>query len=183
MILGLDLSTTCSGITILDSSGKIILCDAMVLSKYKDFYTKVTYVQDYLAKVRIKYPDITHIYIEKSLQMFAPGMSSAKTIDLLSRFNATVSWICYCIFQIKPEHLSAGSARKSAGITIKRGTKAKKIVIAHLIDNEPDFEVEYTRHGNPRPRDFDRADSLVIAKAGLVNVNKEKEKDSSGSAG
>jgi|15BtaG_2_1085339.scaffolds.fasta_scaffold00008_22 hypothetical protein len=182
MILGLDLSTTCSGITILDASGKIILCDAMMLSKYKDFYAKVSYVQDYLAKVRVEYPEITHIYIEKSLQMFAPGRSSARTIDLLSRFNATITWICYIIFQIKPEHLAAGSARKSAGITIKRGMKAKKIVIAHLIDTEPDFEVEYTIHGNPRPREFDRADSLVIAKAGLVNVNEEKEKNPSGSS-
>ena len=37
-----------------------------------------------------------------------------------------------------------------------------------LLDNEPSFSVEYTKHGNPKPGSYDRADSLVIAKAGHI---------------
>ena len=44
--------------------------------------------------------------------------------------------------------------------------KAKQVVLDYLLDNEPSFEVEYTRHGNPKPDSYDRADSIVIAKAG-----------------
>jgi len=48
--------------------------------------------------------------------------------------------------------------------------KAKKVVIEHLVANEPDFSIEYTKHGNPKPHEFDRADSLVIAKAGYNSL-------------
>ena len=44
-----------------------------------------------------------------------------------------------------------------------------------IIDNVPAFEVQYTRHGNPKPGYGDRADSYVIAKAGWVNERQEAQ--------
>jgi hypothetical protein len=35
-----------------------------------------------------------------------------------------------------------------------------------LLETEPAFNIEYTKHGNPRPESYDRADAIVIAKAG-----------------
>jgi hypothetical protein len=51
--------------------------------------------------------------------------------------------------------------------------KAKQVVIEHLVTNEADFSIEYTKHGNPKPHEFDRADSLVIARAGHYLVKRE----------
>ena len=42
----------------------------------------------------------------------------------------------------------------------------KQVVLEHLLDNEPAFSIEYTKHGNPKPDSFDKADAIVIAKAG-----------------
>ena len=61
-------------------------------------------------------------------------------------------------------------------LKISRGTKAKKEVVKWLLDNEPSFSVEYTSHGNPKPKYFDIADAIVIAKAGLINLNPEHNK-------
>ena len=52
------------------------------------------------------------------------------------------------------------------GIKVPRGHKAKAVVLQHVIDTEPSFVLEYTKYGNPKPDTFDRADSLIIAKAG-----------------
>ena len=70
------------------------------------------------------------------------------------------------IFEIRPEYVGATAARKHAGIKVPRGQKAKKVVLEHLLKTEPAFKIEYTRHGNPKPESYDRADAIVIAKAG-----------------
>jgi len=70
------------------------------------------------------------------------------------------------MFEIRPEYIGATSARKQVGIKVPRGKKAKQVVIEHLLETEPAFKIEYTRHGNPKPESYDRADAIVIAKAG-----------------
>ncbi len=44
MIIGLDISTSITGITVLDNEGNIILNEAWDLRKYKDFFQKADYV-------------------------------------------------------------------------------------------------------------------------------------------
>ena len=46
--------------------------------------------------------------------------------------------------------------------------KAKQVVLKFLLDNEPSFVIDYTRNGNPKPESYDKADSIVIAKAGVI---------------
>ena len=43
-----------------------------------------------------------------------------------------------------------------------------------LLDNEQDFIVEYTKHGNPKPQCYDMADSWVIAYAGWLSCQNKK---------
>jgi hypothetical protein len=106
--------------------------------------------------------------------MFRSGFSSAKTLSTLSSFNGVVTYLCYRELGIKAEHISASSARKSCGIVIPKGTKAKEQVVKFLLDNEPFYKVEYTKHGNVKPVYYDIADSIVIAKAGFELV-KQRE--------
>ena len=175
MILGLDVSTSITGYTIVDN-GKIILNGAWDTRKYKNFFDKVVHVKDGLDKIRKEYGTrITAVYIEQSLQSFRSGFSSAKTLSTLSRFNGIVSWLVFDKFGIKPEYLAATSARKLCGIKVSRGQKAKQVVLNFLLDNEPSFVIEYTRNGNPKPESYDKADSIVIARAGAICEQKNSK--------
>ena len=170
MILGLDVSTSITGATILDERGDIVENVAWDTRKYKNFFEKAEHV--YIQLKAIKHP-IHKIYIEQSLQSFRSGFSSAKTLSTLSRFNGTVSWMVYKLFKVEPEYLAAVSARKTIGITVPRGSKAKECVIKYIIDNVPGVSINYTKHGNVKPDCYDKADSWVIARAGYMQCLKQ----------
>ena len=165
MILGLDISTSITGVTVLDTAGNIDYNFAIDTRKYKDIFKKAEVVRDKLQTLIV---DLEGIYIEQSLQSFRSGFSSAKTLSSLSRFNGIVSWICYEIWGMRPEYVAAVSARKKVGIKVPRGKKAKKCVVEYVIDNVPDVSIEYTKHGNVKPSCYDKADSWVIARAGYI---------------
>ena len=118
MILGLDVSTSITGATLLDENGEIIYNEAWDTRKYKNFFRKAEEID---AKMALLPVAPTRVYIEQSLQSFRSGFSSARTLSTLSRFNGVVSWICYRRYAIEPEYLAATSARKQCGITVPRG--------------------------------------------------------------
>ena len=168
MILGLDISTSITGFAILNLDGSIVeIGDWDMRNKkyFPDLFCKAKFIKDKLKE--IDYP-IDHIFIEPALNMFMMGKSSSHTISTLIKFNGIISWMCYEEFELQPKFIPAISARKKCGITIKRGQKAKEIVMKFLLDKEPNFIVEWTKHGNPKPQYYDRADALVMAKAGLT---------------
>ena len=170
MILGLDVSTSIVGVTIVDNDNNIELTTSWDLrnkNHYPSLFHKAYEVEKQLKTLATVYIyAIDAIYIEKSLQTFRSGFSSAQTLSTLASFNGIVSWMCYRIFGKVPEYVSASSARKLCGIKVPRGQKAKQVVLQFLLDNEPNFEVVYTKHGNPKPDSYDRADSIVVARAG-----------------
>ncbi len=190
MILGIDISTSITGFAVV-ADGQLVYYDSIDLRKYKNIFDKTIAIKEKLldlyemyqcnndeGAIRIgnsQFP-IEHIYIEQSLHMFMGGKSSAKTLSILTRFNGIVSWLVFELFEIRPEFIGATSARKQAGIKVPRGQKAKQVVLEHLLKTEPAFKIEYTKHGNPKPESFDRADAIVIAKAGwqLEQNNQEK---------
>lgn len=165
MILGIDISTTTTAFTILDQDGKIVLCEAVRLEKLKDIFVKAANIKKFVEKLNKDY-DIRAIYIEEPLMSFSAGMSSAKTISTLMRFNGIVSWICCDVIGLDPQFISAATARKMYGVKMEKGRKAKEVVFEAVVDREPDFKVEYTAHQNPVPGSMDRSDSFIIAKAG-----------------
>jgi len=170
MILGLDISTSITGYAIINLEGKpqeVGSWDMRNKNHFPDMFSKSLFIKEKLKE--IDYP-IDHIFIEPALNMFMMGKSSSHTISTLIKFNGITSWMCFEEFGIQPQFIPAISARKKCGITIKRGTKAKEQVFKFMIDNEPQFgyTVEYTKHGNPKPQYYDRADALVMARAGLV---------------
>tara|TARA_Y100000310_G_scaffold120829_1_gene119597 strand:- start:1222 stop:1755 length:534 start_codon:yes stop_codon:yes gene_type:complete len=172
MILGLDISTSITGYTVLDNKGNIIVCDHIDLRKEKNFFLKAAQIEGTLNVIRKSY-FIEKVYVEQSLQSFRSGFSSAQTLSLLSKINGIVSWICYNIFGDEPRYLAATSARKLCGIKVPKGQKAKAVSLQFVVDNVPGFEIEYTRHGNPKAGYADRSDSYVIAKAGWIREREE----------
>tara|TARA_R100000152_G_C6655261_1_gene95724 strand:+ start:21 stop:545 length:525 start_codon:yes stop_codon:yes gene_type:complete len=173
MILGLDVSTSITGATVMDNQGKVVYNEAWDLRKYKEFFQKAVIAKNKIRELQSAF-NIEKIYIEQSLQSFRSGFSSAKTLSTLSRFNGVVSWLCYDIMDTIPEYIAATSARKECGIKVPKGIKAKQVVIQHVVDNVPDVSIVYTKHGNPKPECFDKADSWVVAKAGWLICQKQK---------
>ncbi len=169
MILGLDISTSITGYTILDSNGNIIVNDIIDLrsKKFKSFFDKASAVKRRLAQLKNEY-NIEKVFIEQSLQAFRPGLSSAQVILTLGKFNGIVSWICYELFTLEPEYIGASTARKALGIKVERGENAKEIVLKHIESLNIGFKYEKTPKNNPVAGTFDRADSYVIAKAGFL---------------
>lgn len=167
MILGLDISTSIVGYTILDEDAKLIECEAWDLRNkryFPDLYDKATHVRDKLQEIS-KSHEIKHVYIEEPFVFFRAGGSTAKTMAKLQAFNGIVSWLCHDAFGFRPIHISPAQARKLNGIKVSRGQKAKEVVLDYLLKNEDSFTIEYTSKGNPKPASYDRADSLIIAKA------------------
>ena len=175
MILGLDVSTSIIGATVLTNHGEVVYCEAWDLRNKNHFptlYEKAQRVKQMIAILcEIKRYNIEHVFIEQSLQAFRPGFSSAKTLLTLAKFNGIVSYICQKCYLKPPSYISASTARKACGIKVEKGKKAKEVVLNFLLDNEDFFSVEYTKHGNPKPGSYDRADSYIIAKAGWISLN------------
>lgn len=169
MYLGLDISTSITGLTVLDDGGNVVLNDAINTKskKFESFFDKASEVERRLALLKSQH-NIQKIFIEQSLQAFRPGLSSAQVILTLGKFNGIVSWICFKTFGLQPEYIGATTARKSLDIKVPRGENAKLIVLQRVLELEPSFKVAYTAHGNPVEGTFDRADSYVIAKAGYL---------------
>ena len=179
VVLGIDISTSITGFAVV-ADGQLVYYDSIDLRKQKNVFDKTIAIKEKILDLYEMYQlnnddnrdwggskfPIQHIYIEQPFTFFNSGGSSAKTMATLQKFNGIVSWIVYEIFEIKPEYIGASAARKLAGIKVPRGQKAKQVVLEHLLETEPAFKVEYTRHGNPKPESYDRADAIVIARAG-----------------
>jgi Holliday junction resolvasome RuvABC endonuclease subunit len=181
MILGVDVSTSITGFAVV-SDGQLLYYDSIDLRKHKNIFDKTIAIKEKILDLYEMYQlnnddnssagfgdskfPIEHIYIEQPFTFFNSGGSSAKTMAALQKFNGIVSWLLFEVFEIRPEYIGATSARKQVGIKVPRGQKAKQVVLQHLLDTEPAFTIEYTRHGNPKPESYDRADAIVIAKAG-----------------
>ena len=168
MILGLDISTTITGATVLDMNGACIYneyWDTRNKNHFPTIYHKAQHVKGCLKDLHDEYK-IKHVFVEQSLQSFRSGFSSAKTLSTLSRFNGIVSWVCWDMFGHIPEMLAATSARKQVGIKVSKGEKGKQKSFDFVLANEPTFIVEYTKNGNVKPGIMDKSDSWVIAKAG-----------------
>ena len=175
MILGLDISTSITGATIVND-GKIIeshYWDTRNKRHFPTLYEKALLAKKNLIEIKSRHK-IKEIFVEQSLQSFRSGFSSAKTLSTLSRFNGIVSWLCFESFKIQPQMIAATSARKQAGVGIKRGDNSKEKVLQFVLDNFPQIEIQYTKHGNPKPGMYDLCDSIIIALAGDKVVGETK---------
>jgi hypothetical protein len=99
MILGLDVSTSITGASIVDKYGDLIYCQAWRTDK--------------------------------------KGLSFYKKLDIIKE-----------------------------NVSVKRGQNSKEIVLKNILESHKNFKAEYTKKGNPVKGTYDRADSVVIAKAG-----------------
>ena len=173
-ILGLDVSTSRVGVTILNPKADLIDCQVIKLNSKDELEDRCDQIKSYLQTNYNKYY-IKEIYIESPFVMFSGGKTTAMTMAKLQRFNGMVSYMVRQLYGVIAASIASNKARGLVGLKIKRGENTKLKVIEWVANQYPkDFIIEYTRHGNPKPGTDDKADSVVIARAGLL-IEKEKK--------
>lgn len=180
MILGLDISTSCTGYSLFDSVGNLIDIGYIRLNPKSSVFSRVTDVSNSISDVIVG-KELDVIYIEENLQAFRPGLSSAKTLLTLARFNGMVSYQMHVLTGKVPVYINVNTARKALGIKLDRKSEVStKDQIHSWVDNDPSFSntsvtwpYKILKSG-PRkgleildPAAYDMADAYVIAKAGI----------------
>ena len=182
MICGLDISTSCIGICTKDSKNQKVYFENFK-PKGEDWIDKSSATRNYFLNLVLDY-EITKIYVEENLQAFRPGLSSAKTLMSLARFNGIVSFLVNDIFSVKPEFINVNAARKELGIKIDRKSdlSTKEQVFSWVNErNDFDWPTRILKSGKRKGQEvfcdevYDMADAYVIASAGeklLYNMQK-----------
>lgn len=165
--MGLDVSTSCTGISIIDEQNNLIYYQAYkhtgdtLEEKAADFEMCL------IKLVNLHMP--AKFFLEDAAKKFTAGKTTANTMNKLIAFNFLVRFLIYKNFNKLATPLNVISARSKLGIKIPRGLsqrKKKRVVIDHIQKMFPTFTYILTRKGNPAPGTDDIADSCVIVVAG-----------------
>lgn len=184
--VGLDISTSIIGISLFKNKNNSLLSLHYVdLTKTKCIFDKAKQFEDEFLKIVGDDILVENIYIEDTLQSFARGLSSAKTLMQLSRFNGIVSNIVYRICHVKPVFINVNTARKSLGIKIdKNSIKDKKEQVLDWVDSDLggyNWTTKIISRGKNKGLVkyekfcYDIADAYVICKAGII-INEQYSK-------
>lgn len=183
MILGIDISTSCTGFCVLSSEGELVEFSCVDLKKIENFFDKVKKVKFHIMHLTIKYP-IEEIVVEEFLQAFRTGFSSASTLFKLAKFNGIIQWVCHDHFAMETRSLNVNSARKLSGIKIVRksdiSTKDQVLEqVGKMVEEKYSWPKKVLKSGPRKGQEiidknsYDMADAYVIAKARWVEKSQK----------
>ena len=186
VIVGLDVSTSITGICVIDSNilpddkgSHILLLDKIDFKKCKNFWEKTDAVHEYLSSLSSRQKaDV--VALEEPLLGFQKGMSSAATITTLMRFNGIVSYISRSLFNLDPTYIASASARKICGVKLQQrkkcGKSHKEQVFEHMSQHDLKHVVWPTKKSGAHiDAAGDMTDAYVIARAAcLMNISNDK---------
>ena len=180
VVMGLDVSTTNTGVTFLDATGKILKLDHIDFKGCDTFWQKCDRLRDRFKDFSIEFPTISNFYIEEPMKRFAQGFSSAEVISILQRFNGIACFLAREIWNVDPVYINVASARKMAGIKVTTKAKAggkdvKTQTFEHMMQSDLAHVIWPTKMRSDKVVDWakDVVDSYVIAKAGSVMQQRE----------
>tara|TARA_R100000005_G_C4895661_1_gene140265 strand:- start:160 stop:681 length:522 start_codon:yes stop_codon:yes gene_type:complete len=166
--IGLDISTSKVGMSIIDQDQNLIDCKSVKLSSNYSLEERCLVLEHMINDINNAY-DVLKVYVEQPFMMFSGGKTTAMTMSKLQRFNGMVCFMIRKMFGFDAELIAANKARGAVGLKIKRGEDTKKKVIEWVKNEYPeDFNYDLTRHGNPKPGTDDKADAVVVALAGII---------------
>lgn len=181
LVLGLDVSTSCTGICVIDSSvvpddkgSHIRLLDKVDFKGCKTFFEKADAMQSTLSDILHRQGFKPEIFaLEEPLLGFQKGMSSAATITTLMRFNGIVSYIGRSVYNVDPTYISSAHARKLCGIKMQRtavaGMSGKEQVFKYMSEHDLKHVVwPVKKSGAPIDASRDMTDAYVIARAACL---------------
>jgi len=179
MVLALDISTTCTGWAVFSKEGTYVKSGFIKLNKIKDFYEKCKKVQDALFKLVLLY-SIDLVVVEENLQAFRPGLSSAKTLMTLARFNGIIRWMCHADIKCSVLTYNVNSDRKAVGLKIDRkSAKTTKEQVLEWVTPQVDISwpTKVLKSGPNKGKirlcdeSYDMADAFVVGKAHFLLKN------------
>jgi hypothetical protein len=179
LVLGLDISTTVTGVTIIEN-GDIIFCDHIQLELLsskepdRDLLDKGLMVEEYLTVLKSKF-NIDRIWVEDKLSGYSGGGTNAHTMAVLIAFNKVVCWIVMKLWGFKPYKVNVSHARKvvTGQGRAKEGEDIKVVMLAWVVKKFPYFQVDLNRNGNVQKYIYDRSDSTIIAYYGHLMLKRE----------
>ena len=177
-ILGLDVSTFCTGFSIWDlEKDKLSKSGFISLKNLNSWHEKVDEVCSILENIKKNTNKITYIAIEDILQKFIAGKSNIKTIITLAGFNYVIQRKCYEIYNITPVLYNVLRARNLADCSVPRGIKAKNFILRRVCELHPDVKNELPLM-KTKPEfakeAFDVADAIVVSRAAAVTLLPER---------
>ena len=181
-VLGLDVSTSITGVCLVDrdvepdgTGNHVITLDRIEFKKCKTLWEKADVVGTYLSGMSITQQQHMTVAVEEPLLGFRPGASSASTIAALLRFNGIVSYIARNTFGVEPVYVSASHARKLCGIKMQRiavaGKSGKDQVFDHMSAQDLSFmKWPVKKSGKIVDWAKDATDAYVIARSTCLEV-------------
>ena len=179
--MGLDVSTSCTGICVIDSEKElddngshIVVLDRIDFKKCVTMWDKADRVKSELVSYMSKLGMTPTVFaLEEPLMGFQKGMSSAATITTLMRFNGITSWIGRQVFEVDPTYISAAHARKLCGVKLQKtsvaGMPQKEQVFRHMSEHDLKHVVwPVKKSGAPIDASRDMTDAYVIARAACL---------------
>ncbi len=169
MIIGIDLSTTVSGLAISDNK-KILNATAIDISKESSYDGKANLIISKIDEWILKYNNITVFNIEGALNAFAFGKTNTMTIIKLVKTNAVISYILEKKYpDIRINLLNMNTARKNLfGKCRIKGVKSKPFVKMMIESTNPEIIQFYipmksSRCKNENVLNQDIRDAAVMA--------------------
>ena len=177
-ILGLDVSTFCTGFSIWDlEKDKLSKSGFISLKNLNSWHEKVDEVCSILEDIKKNTNKITYIAIEDILQKFIAGKSNIKTIITLAGFNYVIQRKCYEIYNITPVLYNVLRARNLANCSVPRGVKSKNFILRRVCELHPEIKNELPLM-KTKPEfakeAFDIADAIVVSRAAAVTLLPEQ---------
>jgi len=173
LYLGVDVSTSCTGFSLLDEDGRLLDARFVYLSDEKTTYGKARAVVEVLKN----YKDmrIECVSVEQNMLGFRQGASSAFTLIALAKFNGIVSYLIADELGLIPESIPVSKARKSAQVPLVKGVNVKEQVTKWVMDREPDYPwpTKTVKAGKRKGEDVlekgveDACDAYVMAVAAI----------------
>lgn len=181
LVLGLDVSTSVVGWTFLDTAFCVVGMGHFGFKGCDTLWDKADRAEEEFAGILQSYGHPVAFFVEESLQKFSTGMSSASTINLLTKFNGLCSYIVRSQLGIDPQYVSVNHARKVCGIKVQRtsvcGKSAKEqtfdwAIAGPLQTLAQGFKTVNTKDGSLKYQayHYDEVDSYVIARAGAAEM-------------
>jgi len=181
LILALDISTSITGFCVFNEWNSVHI-GHIDLRKEKDFFKKIDMVKEKIEELHKQY-NFKQVAIEEAFQSFGRGLSSAKTLFTLAKFNGIIQYIVFSL-GIKATVINVNNARKLVGIKINKKDKTKntKEQVLEQVQQLNSTLIWPKRTLKSGPRKgleiyddccYDRADAWVIGKAHLLENKKQ----------
>lgn len=181
MILALDISTSITGFCVFNEWNCVHI-GHIDLRKEKDFFKKIDLVKEKIEELHKQY-NFDEVAIEEAFQSFGRGLSSAKTLFTLAKFNGIIQYIVFSL-GINTTVINVNNARKLVGIKINKKDKTKntKEQVLEQVQQLNTTLMWPKRRLKSGPRKgleiyddccYDRADAWVIGKAHLLENKKQ----------